>query len=221
MTAATGQRGPQRSTSESLNRRARRQRLVRLVVYGVILIAIAIVAALIVTGRTIVPVVSDRLFAIQYSDEIGAAAEAYGLDPYLVSAVAKTESGYDPKAVSSAGAVGIMQLMPDTAEWITRLRSWEGVRNPELTNASDSIQLGSCYLSYLLDYFSGDTMLALAAYNAGQGAVSEWVAAVGGAEQFGLSDIRYDETRKFVEKVVHYRAVYARTHPEAFSPQED
>jgi len=207
--------------SESLNRRARKQRLLRLVIYGAIIIAIAIAAALIITGRTMVPVVSERLFAIQYSDEIADAAEVYNLDPYLVAAVVKTESSYDPKAVSSAGAVGLMQLMPDTAEWITRLGGWEGVRNPELTNPSDSIQLGSCYLRYLLDYFGGDTMLALAAYNAGQGTVSEWVVAAGEDDLFGLSDIQYEETRKFVEKVTHYRGVYMRAHPDTFSPQKD
>lgn len=217
MTAVAGAREPQRSVSESLARRARKERLIRLIVVGVILVAIAIAAALIVTGRTIVPVISDRLFAIQYTDEIAEAAGVYGLDPYLVAAVVKAESNYDPQAVSSAGAIGLMQLMPDTAEWIVRLGSWRGSRSPDLTDPGDSILLGSCYLNYLFDIYGGDRLLTLAAYNAGQGTVSEWVKAAGGESAFRLDDIRYDETRTFVEKVEHYRGVYFRTHPETFS----
>jgi soluble lytic murein transglycosylase len=221
VTAATGNRGSQRTVSQSLNRRARRQRLIRLVIYGVIVIVIAFVAVFITTGRTVVPVVSERLFPIRYTDEIAAAAKMYSLDPYLVAAVVKTESGYDPKAVSPAGAVGLMQLMPETADWITGLGDWQGVRHPDLNSPADNIQLGSCYLSYLADMYDGSTLLALAAYNAGPGIVSDWAAAAGGEALFRPEDIQYDETRSFVKKVEHYRGLYSRTHPEAFSEQEE
>ena len=96
-------------------------------------------------------------------------AEQYDLDPYLVAAVARTESGWDPEAVSHAGAVGLMQLMPDTAAWITGLESWQGGDDPDLTDPEDSLELGACYLAYLVKYFGGDIRLALAAYNAGPG----------------------------------------------------
>jgi soluble lytic murein transglycosylase len=130
--------------------------------------------------------------------------------------VVKTESGYDPQAVSPAGAVGLMQLMPETAEWVTGLDSWQGASDPDLTDPRDSLELGACYLQYLAETFGDGTRPALAAYNAGQGTVSEWIQAAGGADSFGLSDIQYEETRTFVERVEHYHELYGRVHPDVF-----
>lgn len=217
MSPKTPSRGFRPAVAQSLARRARRRRLIRWTIYGAVIIAVAIVAALLVTGRTIVPVVSERLFPIQYVDEIEEAAALYDLDPYLVAAVVKTESGYDPSAVSSAGAVGLMQLMPETADWIVSLRTWRGPRQPDLTDPAQNVLLGACYLDYLSEMFEGNAVLTLAAYNAGQGVVSDWVLAAGGESAFGLADIRYGETRSFVQKVEHYRDVYSRSHPDAFS----
>jgi soluble lytic murein transglycosylase len=209
------------AVSENLARRSRRHRLIRLVVYGVVLVAIAIVAALIVTGRTVVPVVSERIYPVHYREEIARVAEKYDLNPYLLAAMAKTESSYDPQAVSEAGAVGLMQLMPETAEWITGLGSWRGGRNPDLTVPEDNLELGACYLVFLLGTFDGATTAALAAYNAGQGTVQEWVNAAGGADSFGLDDIRFSETREFVERVERYQDLYSRIYPDAFAGTED
>ncbi len=211
------QRMKKESVSQILARRQRKHRLVRLVVYGVVVVIIAIVAALIVTGRTVVPVVSEKLYPIHYRAEIAEVAERYGLDPYMVAAVAKTESGYDPQAVSPAGAVGLMQLMPETADWITGLREWQGGGNLDLTDPADSLELGACYLAYLMEAFDGASKPALAAYNAGQGAVAGWVENVaGGAPSFETADIPFDETRDFVERVEGYWKLYIRIYPEAF-----
>jgi soluble lytic murein transglycosylase len=217
MTAPSGIGGQQRYVADRLNRRVRKKRLIRLVVWGTVIVIIAIVAALLVTGRTVVPVVSERLFPIHYRSEIAEASQTYGLDPYLVAAVVKTESGYDPSAVSSAGAVGLMQLMPETADWIAGLGSWRGNDRPELSDPGDNTQLGACYLAYLVDLFDDVTILALAAYNAGQGTVSDWVQLVGGGDVFTLSDIQYEETRDFVERVEYYRDLYSRIYPDAFA----
>jgi soluble lytic murein transglycosylase len=221
VTTKSENRYRQGTTAQHLARRSRRDRLVRLVVYGTIVVAIAIVGALIATGRTVVPYVSEAIYRVQYREEIALAAETYQVNPFLVAAVAKTESGFDPLAVSPAGAVGIMQLMPQTAEWISGLRSWQGGRDPDLNEPADSIQLGTCYLRYLLDTFGGETTVALAAYNAGQGTVQEWVDAAGGAESFALSDIRFAETRDFVDRVERYWDLYSRISPEAFADLED
>jgi soluble lytic murein transglycosylase len=190
----------------------------RLVVLVVILAAIGTTVGLIVSGRTVVPVVSENLFPISYQEDISRVAHLYDLDPYLVAAVVKTESGFNPEAVSPAGAVGLMQLMPTTADWITTLGIWQGDSHPQLTDPGDSLELGTCYLAYLTGRFGGDNRVAvLAAYNAGPNAVDGWVEAAGGPEAFGLADVVFPETRTFVERVERYRFLYNRVHPGIFA----
>jgi len=100
-----------------------------------------------------------------YSQEISQAASRFRIDPALVRAVVHVESGFNPKARSHKGASGLMQLMPATA------RQW-GVSAPH--DASQNITGGSQYLAYLLARYNGNTPLALAAYNAGEGAVNRY-----------------------------------------------
>jgi len=197
--------------------RRRRRRLLVVAVLLVVVAASVTVAAWAATGRGVVPGVSARMYPIHYRDGIARVAERYDLDPYLVAAVVQTESGYDPQAVSHAGAVGLMQLMPDTAVWITGLDSWRGDDDPVLTDPDDNLELGACYLAYLMRTLGGGTRLALAAYNAGQGEVLGWVQAAGGPDSFDLADIRFSETRDFVERVEHYQELYTRIHPEVFA----
>jgi soluble lytic murein transglycosylase len=216
------ERSPDRSTVATRHGRTqvkrKRRRLLRLVTLLVVLGGIATAIALIVTGRTVVPVVSENLFPISYQEDIARVAKKYGLDPYLVAAVVKTESGFDAQAESPVGAVGLMQLMPDTAEWLVGLDIWRGDGDPRLTDPADNLELGTCYLAYLTDRFGEDHMTAtLAAYNAGPTAVGRWVEAAGGAEAFGPEDIEFPETRTFVERVKRYRVLYARIHPGIFA----
>jgi soluble lytic murein transglycosylase len=199
-------------------RRRRRWILLAAVVLVVGVVALAAVVASAVTGRLVVPALSDRIYPIEYVDEIATVAEKYDLDPYLVAAVARTESGFDPDARSHAGAVGLMQLLPKTAEWRTGLDSWKGPDNPALTNPQDSLELGACYLSFLQRTMD-DPIAAIAAYNAGQNAVRGWMKEAGGADSFGIDDIPYPETQEFVRRVEHYRALYQKVHRDAFATQ--
>lgn len=116
-----------------------------------------------------------------YYHTIQQAAQKYGVDPKLVSAVAEVESGFNPSAVSSAGAVGIMQLMPDTAASL-------GV-NPY--DVQQNIEGGTQYLRQLMDAFPGDLRRAVAAYNAGPQAVRDY----GGVPPYG-------ETQAYVDSVL-------------------
>ena len=199
----------------------RRQRRRRRALLGVVLLVVVVAAIVWVgvsamTGRMVVPVVSDRIYPLVYEDEIAAVAEKYDLDPYLVAAVARTESGFDPDARSHAGAVGLMQLLPKTAEWVTSLDSWKGPDNPALTNPQDSLELGACYLAYLQRILD-DPTAAIAAYNAGQNAVRGWIKKAGGSASFGMEDIPYPETQEFVRRVERYRTIYQKVHPDAFT----
>lgn len=110
------------------------------------------------------------------------AAAKYNLSPSLLSSVAKTESNYNPNAVSSAGAQGVMQLMPGTAAQLGVTNSYDPAQN---------IDAGARYLSQLMTQFGGDTSLALAAYNAGPGNVQKY----GGIPPF-------TETQNYVSSVL-------------------
>jgi soluble lytic murein transglycosylase len=210
--------GSRAGEARSRGRSSRSGRWVGIAMALVVVAGVATVAALLLTGRTLVPTLSERLFPIHYQEDISRIADKYGQDPYLVAAVAKAESGYDAEARSGKGAVGLMQLMPDTAEWVASQLTWpEG--GPVLTDPADNLELGVWYLDYLGDLYGDGTQAALAAYNAGPGNVDEWIEAAGGLEVFDLADIEFPETRKYVERVAHYYQLYQRIHPEVFAQE--
>jgi soluble lytic murein transglycosylase-like protein len=134
----------------------------------------------------------------EYDGVIEQAAERYGVDPAVLHGLIQQESGFDPSAQSSAGASGLTQLMAGTA-------SSMGVANP--LNPTESIEGGARYLSQLLSQFGGNTEDALAAYNAGPGAVQQY----GGIPP-------YAETQSYVSKVLGYAESYRQTHPTSLSP---
>jgi len=120
---------------------------------------------------------------------INSCAREFGVDRSLVKAVIHAESGYNPNAVSSKGAAGLMQLMPGTAHDLKVADSF---------NPSDNIRGGVRYLRFLLDTFKGNVSLALAAYNAGLAKVAKY----GGVPP-------YEETQNYVSKVLSYQRNYA------------
>jgi soluble lytic murein transglycosylase-like protein len=133
-----------------------------------------------------------------YEGLITQAAARYGIDPAVLHGLIQQESGFDPNAQSAAGAMGLTQLMPGTA-------SAMGVSNP--LDPAQAIEGGARYLSQLLGQFGGNTTDALAAYNAGPGAVSQY----GGVPP-------YAETQSYVEKVLAYAQEYRGTHATAGVP---
>lgn len=184
----------------------------------VTLAVLGILAALMLMGEVVVPGISAKLFPIQYQEEIRAMAEKYDQDPYLVAAIVKAESGYDPTAASSSGAVGLMQLMPATAEWVaSQSNEWPEDEAPVLTDAGDSLELGVWYLAYLGDIYGDGSLAALAAYNGGLGNVDEWIEEAGGLQSFETSHIRFPETKEYVERIEHYLELYRQIHPAVFS----
>ncbi len=95
-----------------------------------------------------IDVVDDQL-PVPFNNEIGVYSEMYGLDPYLVAAIIKTESGFNKDIVSSMGAVGLMQIMPSTGEWIARQLNIEDFSGEMLKNEDVNIEMGCWYLNYL------------------------------------------------------------------------
>jgi soluble lytic murein transglycosylase len=193
----------------------RRRRLWPVLALFAVLAGLAGVTLAVFAGRLVMPAASVRIFPLRYEAEIGGAADRYDVDPYLLAAVARAESSFNPRAESHMGARGLMQLMPDTVDFIAGLDSYRGDDDPDLTDPEDSLELGACYLAYLLRRFDGDETAALAAYNAGPTPVGRWVKA-GGGGSLDRADIEYPETREYVERVERYRDLFERVHPDAF-----
>lgn len=147
---------------------------------------------------------------IQYSEYVEAASSEFGLDKYLVYAIISTESGFDPQAESSAGAVGLMQLLPDTARWIAE--KYDLDCDPAvLTDPETNIRLGCCYFSYLLSCFDGSIDLAVTAYNGGEGNVRQWLENPRySSDGKTLYAIPYQETSKYLSKVTTRYEIYQK-----------
>jgi len=136
------------------------------------------------------------------------------LDPALIAAVIYAETKFDPRP-SSAGAQGLMQILPATAYYLAHLSGGISFTASDLANPSVNVAYGSYYLRYLLDHYGGNEMLALAAYNGGITNVDSWVAqAQAAGRQLSVQEIPFAQTREYVRRVLSaqraYRATYAR-----------
>ena len=118
----------------------------------------------------------DEQYPLQYRDMIVSISGEYNLSPSLVAAVIRNESSFRSTVESSVGARGLMQLMPDTAEWIARKISMDNYHPEMLNDPEINIRLGCWYLSYLSSQFNGDPYCVVCAYHAGQGEVKGWLA---------------------------------------------
>ena len=150
---------------------------------------------------------------LEYQTYVLAHAHNYDLPPALVAAVIEEESGFDTKAESKAGAVGLMQLTPDTARGIAQRTGGAAFRERDLRNPEINIRYGCWYLRHLHDKYKGhgdrDYTLTLAAYNAGQGKVNDWLHAQRDGT-LSLEEIPYRETRNYVMDVRNTRRAYQR-----------
>ena len=149
----------------------------------------------------------------EYTAEVEAACKEFGVDENLVYAVIHTESGFREDVVSHAGAVGLMQLMPETFTWLQEKLDGDVVYSDEaLKDPAVNIRYGVYYLSYLTGLY-GDVPTALAAYNAGTSNVDHWLEdALYSSNGRTLSVIPYDETEKYVKKVTKAREIYEKVY---------
>ena len=127
-------------------------------------------------------------------------AQKYNVDPALIMAVIEIESKFDPKAVSGAGAIGLMQIMPKTAKSLSRELKIRKYNKNSLYNPEINIKIGTYYLKKLLQEFNNDIDLSLGAYNAGMGNIRKW--------QKQKKEIPFEETRIFIRKVKSARIKY-------------
>ena len=151
-----------------------------------------------------------------YEEIISRYSEEYNIPKDVIFAVIKVESDFDPEAVSSAGAMGLMQMMPSTFEWLTgEEHLGERLPSSKLCDPEVSIRYGTYYLAYLYRSFDYNWHNTFAAYNGGEGNVRKWL---GNPEysdgQGNLTHIPFAETRSYVSKVEHARELYIEFYPE-------
>jgi soluble lytic murein transglycosylase len=142
-----------------------------------------------------------------YWDLFHSASTQRALDPYLVLALARQESLFNPYATSVSNARGLMQLIPSTARKVATERGMD----PDaihLYDPSVNVDLGTTYLKSLFEMFSGNAFHAVAAYNGGEHAVAKWTAEHPGDDDEWVENIEYKETRDYVKKVIGGRREY-------------
>lgn len=162
------------------------------------------------TGGTVTP----ALWTVAYPTgllPIISLQGAKGVDPYLIAAIIREESQYDVKAVSRVGAIGLMQVMPATANNVAQRIGLPQVGRDDLFDQETNIRIGVRYVEQLLEQFSGDLAYTIAAYNAGPIAVGGWVAQYRGQSQDEFVElIPYLETRQYVKRVLRSYREYVR-----------
>ncbi len=157
--------------------------------------------------------VNELTLPLEYSSTIRQQAAEKHLDPALVAAVIYAETKFDSRA-SSAGAIGLMQLLPETGAEVARLSGATSFHTADLWTPRINISYGSYLLRLLIDKYHGSTMLALAAYNGGAANVDRWVAtARAHGHRLRISDIPFPETRDYVQRVLDAQRQYRHTYP--------
>jgi soluble lytic murein transglycosylase len=157
------------------------------------------------------PLILQVVYPLPYQSEITAQCEKYQTDQALVLSVIYNESRFRPKAVSSAGAKGLMQIMPVTGAWIAQHMELSGYHEDLLFDPDTNIAMGIWYLTWLEGQFGQDTTQVIAAYNAGPNNVKKWLEnGVWDGTKQDLDRIPYKETREYIKRVLNQYANYSK-----------
>jgi soluble lytic murein transglycosylase len=174
------------------------------------------VAAIVLGWPQVHHAVREIALPLRHEDIIRQQARDKGLDPALVAAVIYAESRFRDGQTSSAGALGLMQLTPQTAQYIARKSGGTAFVVGDLATPQVNIAYGTYYLRYLLRRYDDNETLALAAYNAGEGNVDRWISAARQRERdLSITAIPYPETRSYVTRVQDAKGEYKRTYASA------
>ena len=154
--------------------------------------------------------VMKQYYPQEYSQYVSHYSDEYDVEESLVYAVIRTESGFRAEVESVAGAMGLMQIMPETFEWLQNLVDGEITHSEsELLNPEINIKYGTYFLNYLLKHYDGNEKLAVAAYNAGSANVDSWLNDNNYSNDgMTLHSIPFEETKQYVERVENTKAVY-------------
>ena len=152
-----------------------------------------------------------------YQQDIITYSQKNNIDPFLVAAIIKNESNFKHKAVSGVGAVGLMQIMPETGRWIAEQMGLEDYKDSDLYLTKTNIRMGCWYVGELDHEFKQNMTLVMIAYNAGRGQTREWMQENGWTYDFNnVQAIPYADTREYVAKVLHDRDKYYLLYKDKF-----
>jgi len=158
------------------------------------------------------------MYPIDYEEEIIASTKQFDVDPFLVLSIIQVETRFEEDKVSIKGATGLMQIMPDTANWIVKngpfsADSIKFVNKPEI-----NIKFGTWYLKQLEHQFNGNQVVMVAAYNAGPGNVSKWLqSGVWDGTYVGIKNIPFGETRHYIQRIFHFYERYQSIYQNKFN----
>lgn len=202
------------------SRKRSRARLLRGLV-SLLLAVVLLMCAAVVYVKWIKPEVMRRHYVLRYDALIAENAVRCALDPYLLAAMIFCESHYDPQAVSAVGARGLMQLMPDTADWLAWRMELDGFEYDMLFDPQTNIAMGSAYLSFLKARYDGNVSCMVAAYHAGHGQTDKWLkdpaCSYDGKTLYALPE---NETKQYLKWVLNVYEVYLELYPDAFEPAD-
>lgn len=191
-----------------LRQRREKERQRRALILAVVVFALALAAYFLSQSE---PVQRRYLYPYPYQELVELYAKANGVDSALVASVIMNESRFQNDARSSRGAIGLMQIMPETAQWIAFQLGDDNFSLEKLREPETNIRYGVWYLAELQREFAGNNILALAAYNAGRGTVRDWIEEGDWPWTFhALDKIPYPETRSYVKNVLQNRIRYEK-----------
>lgn len=166
-------------------------------------ISLAILLSVILLGVSRIDLLQKLMYPLDYDNIVQKYAEEYDLDPLLVHSVIRVESGHDASAASGKGAIGLMQIMPDTGQWASEKIGMKSFTEDMLYDPEINIMIGCWYLRYLIDEFEGNKANAISAYNGGIGNVLKWLETHEySPDGENLENIPFEETRNYVERVL-------------------
>ena len=148
------------------------------------------------------------IYPLRHEQLITNNAQKYSLDPYMIAAIIYVESKFSDTALSDKGAMGLMQIMPETGKWIASRKGDEEFTGELLYEPTVNIDYGSWYFANLKDEFDGDLIYTLAAYNAGRGTMKNWLAQSNGTHEDLLENFPFLETRNYVRRTLNIYQTY-------------
>ncbi len=166
--------------------------------------------------------VGRLLYPVKYQDIILDSAEQYGMDPFLIAAIIRVETNFKTEKISKKGAIGLMQIMPDTAQWIIAQGEFSDLSDDKLRDPAVNIKAGAWYLQSLANQFesfaaanhaSKINRIAVisAAYNAGPGNVGKWLSQGGwDGDAAHIDQIPFGETRHYIQRILYYYKKYEK-----------
>ena len=194
------------------NKARKRGRFIRAAIIIVLVLALIGIVLMLSSEETIEETVV--LYSMEYSELIRENAQRFGIDPAYAASIVLAESSYDPNAVSSVNAQGLMQIMPDTGKWIAGKFKEEYVDGC-LFDPATNIRYGCWYLGFLVDRYDGDLTCSTAAYHSGQGTVDKWLKDPAySADGKTLSVIAGTNADTYVNRVLKYYEKYTELYNE-------